>query len=275
MAVVVEMSPENRAGRVGFFSLGRTGGYIVGPALGGLLLLKMEPVAVFTVIGVMSALAFVPMLFLPETAVLPKKSTPKQPFHQQFIASLRNTAATPAIWIASGFEGINYIITYAAKAFLPIYALAVGRNTLEAGLFFTVQQATTMIMEPLFGWLGDRWSHLYTIIVAIFGLAGALVMLTFSANTAVFFAAAVVLGLAEALIVPSSTALVAEQLNLNNIGAGLGWVGSISNASKVLGPILAGILIAATNYEAAFQIMAATIGAAGIGLLFYARFYRK
>ena len=156
------------------------------------------------------------------------------------------------------------MVTYSAKAFLPIYALAVGRNTLEAGLFFTVQQAVTMVAKPLFGWIGDRWSHIYTILLAIFGMASALVMLTFSANVIYFYLAAIILGLAEALIIPSTTALVAKQLNQENIGAGLGIIGTLQNASKFFGPILAGLLISITSYELAFQLMAGFILCSGI-----------
>ena len=264
LAMVVEMSPVNRAGRVGFFSLGRTGGYIVGPALGGYLLLQLDPVDVYTVIGFMSCLALLPLLYLQETAVTTRQKKSIPPILKQIKHSLKNSASTTAIWIASGFEAINYMVTYSAKAFLPIYALAVGRNVLEAGLFFTVQQSVTMIAKPLFGWLGDRWSHVYTILAAIIGMASALFMLTFSANMIVFFLAAILLGFTEALIIPSATALIASQINETEIGAGLGLVGTMQNASKLVGPILAGFLIALSDYETTFQIMAAFILCAGV-----------
>lgn len=269
VAMVVEMAPENRAGRVGFFSLGRNGGYIVGPALGGFLLLYMEPVAVFTIIGLMSCFVLIPWLYLPETAVSTTKKE-RPPMLQQLKASLSHSATTPAIWIASGFEAMNYMVTYTAKAFLPIYALAVGRSTLEAGLFFTVQQAVTMIAKPLFGWIGDKWSHVYTILLAIIGMASALLMLSFSANLLIFFTAATLLGLTEALIIPSATALLAFQMKGENIGAGLGIVGTMQNASKIVGPILAGFLISLTSYETTFQLMAYVLLGAG-GVLFFSR----
>ncbi|MEM7335796.1 MAG: MFS transporter [Chloroflexota bacterium] len=269
VAMVVEMSPENRAGRVGFFSLGRTGGYIVGPALGGFLLLKMDAVSVYTIIGLMSSLTLIPLFYLPETAVSSQTQKKRPSLSQQLKKSFSHSATTPAIWIASGFEAINYMVTYSAKAFLPIYALAVGRNTLEAGLFFTVQQAVTMAAKPLFGWIGDKWSHVYTILLAIFGMAGALFLLTFSANVIFFYVAAVILGLTEALIIPSTTALVAKQIDQAHIGTGLGIIGTLQNGSKIAGPILAGFLIALTSYEQTFQLMAIFILLAG--MLIFAR----
>ncbi len=284
LAMVVEMADENRGARVGIFSLGRTGGYIVGPALGGYLLYNLEdPVGAYTVIGVMSMAALIPLLFLPETSNLPTTSTrnitadtsttsqpsiaDKPPFAQQLYRSLSRAAATPAVWITSGFEAMNYMVTYAAKAFLPLYALVVGRNMLEAGLFFTIQQGVAMLAKPLCGWLGDRWSHMAVIIIALFGMACALLMLTFSANVLFFYMAAVLLGLTEALIIPSATALLAFQLDQGAIGTGLGVVGTLRNASKVFGPILAGFAIAATSYETTFQLMALLLCAVALCLI--------
>lgn len=271
LAMVVEMGSENRAARVGIFSLGRTGGYIVGPALGGYLLYTLEnPVEAYTVIGIMSIAALVPLFYLPETTTAAKSKSPtipKVPFIEQLRMGLSSAAATPAVWIASGFEAMNYMVTYAAKAFLPLYALAVGRNVLEAGLFFTVQQGVAMMAKPLCGWLGDRWSHMAVITTALFGMATALILLTFSANVFVFYVAAVLLGLTEALIIPSATALLAYQINEGTIGTGLGVVGTLRNASKVFGPILAGFAIAATSYETTFLLMSLLLIIVGTGLL--------
>ena len=66
LAYVAERSVRRRAERLGWFSMARSGGYIVGPALAGWLLLWMDPAAVFTVIGGLSLTAFVPIMLLQE-----------------------------------------------------------------------------------------------------------------------------------------------------------------------------------------------------------------
>ena len=256
MAMVVELSNEHRASYVGIFSLGRTGGYILGPALAGYFLLMRPPVEIFTIIGLLSLFSLIPLLLLREqhekrngikaTAF----SLPEQLKH-----GLSHAALTPAVWLAGGFEAINNMVTYTAKAFLPIYALSIGRTVLEAGLFFTVQQGVTMLLKPCLGWLADRYRPLWVIGVAGIGLAAALFMITVSNTTIVFFGAAVLLGLAEALIIPASTALVADQIDELNTGAGLGLLGALQNGSKIIGPILAGFLIALSGYEFAFRMM--------------------
>lgn len=260
MAMVVELAPENRAGRVGLFSLGRTGGYILGPALAGFFLLTQQPVELFTIIGLLSFFALIPVLLLPERPQKDgAKAAQKRSFWGQMRSGLGTAAMTPAVWLAGSFEAINYTVTYTAKAFLPIYALGVGRNVFEAGLFFTVQQTVTMIAKPTLSWMADRYRPLRVISLAAVGLAMGLIMLTFSVHFAVFFGAAILLGLAEALIIPASTAMIADQIDADNTGAGLGFLGTLQNGSKIVGPIMAGFLIALIGYEATFQAMAAVI----------------
>ena len=260
VAMVVDLSADYRASRIGIFSLGRTGGYIFGPALAGYFLLTWEPVEVFTIIGLLSLFALIPLFLLHE----PRNQADSKVYalrHRvtlwsQIKQGLGRASSTPAVWIAGGFEAVNNMVTYTAKAFLPIYALSLGRDALEAGLFFTVQQAVTMLAKPTLGWLSDRFNHMRMIGIAVGGLATALTMLTYSNNVIVFFGAAVLLGLAEAIIIPASTALVAAQIDDANTGAGIGFVGSLQNGSKIIGPILAGFLIAFSGYEFAFRTMA-------------------
>ncbi|MGB1288754.1 MAG: MFS transporter, partial [Aggregatilineales bacterium] len=66
LAYIAELKPKNIAESLGWFGLARSGGYIVGPALAGWLLLYVDPVTVFTIIGIISSLAILPVLSLDE-----------------------------------------------------------------------------------------------------------------------------------------------------------------------------------------------------------------
>ncbi len=65
LALVSEMDRANRATRLGWFEIARQGGYLFAPALAGWMLTVMDPVAVFTAIGLLSCLAFLPTAFMP------------------------------------------------------------------------------------------------------------------------------------------------------------------------------------------------------------------
>ena len=76
LAYVAEMNKLRRGERLGWFEMARSGGYIVGPALAGWLLLYLDPVQVFTVIGFMSVAAFLPVLRLSDYTPRPKSPPP-------------------------------------------------------------------------------------------------------------------------------------------------------------------------------------------------------
>ena len=57
----------NKFGRnFGIFSLARNSSYIIGPLIGGWLLLSYEPIHIYAIIGLISILAFIPLVFLSE-----------------------------------------------------------------------------------------------------------------------------------------------------------------------------------------------------------------
>jgi MFS family permease len=66
VAFIAERSGRRKAEHLGWFDMARSGGYIIGPLLAGWLLLFIDPATVFTVIGLISCAAFVPVLMLRE-----------------------------------------------------------------------------------------------------------------------------------------------------------------------------------------------------------------
>ena len=58
LAFVAEGEPKGVGEKLGWFGLARHAAYIVGPALGGWLMLVVDSVNIFTIIGILSSLAF-------------------------------------------------------------------------------------------------------------------------------------------------------------------------------------------------------------------------
>jgi MFS family permease len=79
MAWVIEQgqqqgnSSNNCAERLGWFGMARSGGYLLGPTIAAALLLVFEPSTVFTLIGLLSSCALLPVLLLKNSA--PPKQT--------------------------------------------------------------------------------------------------------------------------------------------------------------------------------------------------------
>ena len=146
---------------------------------------------------------------------------------------------------------------YSLKAFLPIFALEAGYGVWAAGLFFTFQEATHLLVRPFGGRLGDRRGYAPTIAFGLVAIGGALVALPSAPNAGVLLALAVVVGVGQGLTFPSTVALIGNRIAASHIGMGLGFYGALRNGGKVAGPIIVGALL---------QVFAAKLVFPGLGI---------
>jgi len=265
LAYVAESMPDNLAESLGWFGMARSGGYIIGPAVAGWLLLTMRPEYVFTVIGLISALAIVPILTLKShDATLEKRKN--KPLGQQMVATLQSSIVTPALWLSGALEAVTFIALYTVKAFLPVFALDAGVSVVLVGLFFSVQEAAHVIVKPFGGRIGDRIGHLLNIIIGIVLLALGLFSLGYVTGIGLFLPA-LLMGVAQAFVFPSTVALVSEQITETHIGAGMGFIGMWQNFGKVAGPVLGGLLISQLGFQPVLLLLAGSLVVSATGLL--------
>lgn len=258
LAYVSEQSRARRAERLAWFGMARNAGYIVGPAAAGWMLLTMDPVAVFTLIGVLSSFAFLPVVLLPEKRQVQDRL--RLPFAREALTSLLHGSKTPGVWLAGGLEASVYVALYAMKAFLPIYALSAGYSVAIAGTFFAVQEGAHMLLYPLGGRVGDRLGFGAAIPLGMVVLGLSLSLLVMERGAIYLLVLAAVIGSGQALVFPSTVALVSNQVGSRNLATGMGLLGTMKNAGKVTGPALGGILIHWLGYPVTFQLL-------GIGLV--------
>ena len=250
---------------IGWFEMARSGGYVAGPALAGWLLLSLDASAVFTLIGLISCLVFVPVLHLPD-ARSDRRRKLKPPL-QHFRNAIRDGSRTPAIWLTGSLEAVTFVALYTLKAFLPIYALDAGVNIALVGLFFSLQEAAHILVKPLCGRLGDRWGYLPTISLGMLVLAASLPLVPILDQGALFLMPALMMGLAQALIFPAAKALVSHRISPEHLGAGMGLIGMMQNFGKVAGPVLGGLAIVALGYESTLLALSAMLVAGMVVIL--------
>lgn len=272
LAYVAEQTRHRRGEQLGWFGMARSAGYVIGPAAAGWLLLYTDPVGVFTLIGLLSSAVFIPVLRLTEPEA---ESRPIYiSWRQQLSGAFKIGSRTPAVWLSGGLEATVFIALYAVKVFLPIYALSIGLSVVTVGIFFAAQEAIHMLLKPWGGRLGDRMGYYRIIAVGMAALGVTLPLLTWPESGIALMGIALLMGAAQALIFPCTVALVAAQINNWHLGAGMGLIGTLNNAGKVIGPILGGILIQRFNYAFTFLLLGLML-IAGAGLVWYSGQYPR
>ncbi len=258
LAYVAEQTSRRRAEALGWFGMARNVGYIAGPAIAGWLLAQgIDPVHIFSLIGWVSALALAPVLWLPESA--PRRGIAPPTLYTHIRHAVQVGSRTPSLWLAGGLEAVVLIALYAAKIFLPLYAISISINIAWVGTFLALQEAIYMLGKPFGGRAGDRYGYRRIICLGMAILGFALPLLAWAQNVLSFMTLAVIIGVAQALIFPSTVAWVSIQLQDGHLGAGMGLVGTLKNAGKVMGPVLGGFLSFWLDFATMFQLMGGMI----------------
>lgn len=269
LAYVAEQTLHQRAEILGWFGMARNLSYIAGPAIAGWLLAQaIGPVHIFTLMGWISALALVPILWLPKSP--PRRAVTHLPLYSHMRRALQAGSHTPSVWLAGGMEAVVLIALYAAKIFLPLYAVSLSINMAWVGMFLALQEVSHLLGKPFGGRLGDRFGHSTVICLGMVILGCVLPFLAWAQSALSLIVLAIVTGAAQALIFPSTVAWVSTQINDGHLGAGMGLVGTLKNAGKILGPVLGGLLSHWLGFTTMFQLMGGLLLISAGAVWFYA-----
>ena len=258
LAIISTVYTNQRATYLGWFGTARTIGYLVGPILGGLLMLYYDSKNLFFLTGIISFISFIPIILDKNSSstVISKKSTSREII--LFIKKLFTITKLKQVWVVSLIEWSFYAVFYSMKVFVPIYLVNSGYNTLIAGSFLTTVEIIHIILRPLGGISGDKFGYYKNIIFGLLLLSVSMFFVSFTINSSTIFIPAILIGISEASVLPSALALVSEYSKNDNIGTVMGIVGSIRNFGKVARPIFIGILLEKLSYQSVFQIIGIT-----------------
>ena len=212
----------------------------------------------------------VPIFLLSETQT--EKHRKQVSIINHFFNSFKYSIKIPAIWLAGFLELMVYLTIYAVKAFLPLFIIShEGGTVLQAGLFFFMQELAHVLFRPVGGKLSDKYGQSLIIIFGMVLLSLGLYLLTNPTDN-LFLLSAILFGIGQGLIFPSSVALLSKSARGNFLGAAMGFYGALRNFGKVIGPIIAGILLSVFSYAIVFNILAGIII---LALLVFVLFWYK
>ena len=160
------------------------------------------------------------------------------------------------ILATSGIEAAQYFAFGCIETFFPIYLNETrGYSTWSIGLLFTAQIVSAAFTKPIMGRLSDRVGRIPMITGGLIlgGLATALLIRSNYYVLSLILMA--VFGLGLATVTASTSAFVADLSRSEGRGGAMGVLSSIMDIGQSLGPIVTGLIIAASSYTLAFTLV--------------------
>ena len=182
--------------------------------------------------------------------------------------TVREAMRDRSFWFIAVGHGMALLVTATVPVHLVPYLVEQNGWSLAATtLVFPAIMVMQITGQIGGGLLGDRYSKRMVAAIAMFGHAGAFVVLSFSSAVPAVAAAVILHGLAWGVRGPLMMAIRADYYGRRNLGLIAGWSNTIVIGGSVIGPIYAGVMFDAVgSYNTAFW----TIGVAtGISAVFF------
>jgi MFS family permease len=159
-----------------------------------------------------------------------------------------------------------------AHLFEPIFFIAALVLPGEFGMSYEEVLALVVagkllygLLAPLMGWLGDRWSTVGMMAVYFLGLGASAMMVGFSTGPWSLAVALGFIGLFGSIYHPVGIAWLIR--NAVNRGRAIGLNGVFGGIGPALAGLIAGVLIAASGWRAAFVVPGVMVFATGLAFL--------
>jgi DHA1 family multidrug resistance protein-like MFS transporter len=244
------------------YSTAQGAGQALGPVLAGYLIAAGRFDLAFAAAGTIGALA-------PVIVAGWRSSAERAPDHarwQHFKQGVTEVVRDRLVLVTSGAQAAQFVLNGMLNAFLPLYGRDVLGLTLpQLGWLFGLQTLTTLAVRPAIGFVSDRAGRRWVIASGLLVCSGAVLLVSIATSLLGIVAAVVTYAAGVATTTAATSAFVTDVTRRARYGAAHGVFGTIYDVGDALGPIMAGVLVAAVGYAGMFQIMALVAGTMAIG----------
>jgi multidrug resistance protein len=243
-AVVADVTaPKDRARGMGMVGAAIGLGFVIGPALGGMLAGFGATVPFWAALVVALANALLVLLFMPETRVRSvAHAEPLSPF--AFFAGWKRASQNPAIVRLIVVSLLFTLAFTAMEAVFPLFSQDVfGWNATQNGYIFTYVGVLIVIMQGgLVGRLVKRFGERGVQVAGLALLAVGLALLPFGVTLGVLLLALALLSIGDGAVTPTNNALLSLATPAEAQGEILGLSQGMAGLGRMVGPMVAGWL---------------------------------
>ncbi len=264
-AVVSDVTPaKDRARGMGIIGAAIGLGFVVGPALGGLLAPLGPALPFWVAMGVAIANMLLVFFFLPETRnrqVSTQAGESREGNAFVLLAGWRQALRNATV---ARLVIINLLFTVAFTAMEAIFPLftqhVFGWTAMQNGYVFTYVGFVIVIMQGgLVGQLVKRFGERSLLIVGLIMLGAGLALLSFSTQLALLLIALGILSAGDGMVSPTISALLSFASPSEAQGETLGFAQGIAGLGRVIGPLIAGTIYALGGPTSPFLIGAGLV----------------
>ncbi|MDO4635000.1 MAG: multidrug efflux MFS transporter [Streptococcus sp.] len=258
-ALIASQAPKNRAGyALGTLSTGATGGFLIGPLLGGFLAELFGIRTVFLLVGVILLCCTLITMFFIKEDFEPVKKSEMMPISEVF-KRINN------IQILIGLFVTSMVIQISAQSVSPILALYIrhlgqsGKLLFVSGVIVSAMGFSSMLSSSKLGKLGDRIGNHRLLLIALF-YSFCMYVLCGLANTPLILGLLRFLyGFGTGALMPSINSLLTKIIPKEGISRIFSYNQMFTNFGQVIGPFLGSAVATHMGYRSVFFVTSGVV----------------
>jgi MFS family permease len=160
-----------------------------------------------------------------------------------------------AFWLLCGAMGLVTVSLSALGTLVPLYAVAEGASATLIGLLVALPNVFPVVLALTAGRLVDGGGAGRWLVIGTLGMVIAPLAVTLVTGLWALAVAQVVIGLFHLFATLSSQSFVADLSNGRSFERNFSWYSTSLAAGRMIGPLLAGVVVDVAGFRAAFALV--------------------
>jgi MFS family permease len=179
ISLVAEYFSEGRGKAFGIYNAIKGAGYVIAPAVGGLIIRGYGFAMIFVVSAGVGLVALLLSCLLPRQGKVELKDDQDEITLRQFFLIFKEPRLLPVY----GVIVINMFMVGILFGFLPVYLYGKGYTPLESGSMVSVATFSYLLVQPLAGHIADKMDIRKTVFAGLLLAALAIIVVTFASHS--------------------------------------------------------------------------------------------
>lgn len=256
-AYMADWAPPQHEGRyMGLFNVSMMAGFGSGPIIGGILNDLFGIKAAFYGMGCASILALIIVVVTLPEARARKVNNENTRLFDVFRAIIKDRRMRGVLLVRMNMM----VAIFSSFVFLPvIMSEELNTSATMIGVVITSRTLLSATLQIPFGWLADRYNRVMLTIISVLTVAILISLFGFSTTVWHVMILFILMGVAEALFLPTTSALAMERGHAFGMGATMGIFNTALTLGMFVGSISIGFLIDQFGFGLAYVIIAGIV----------------